>query len=131
MENTYLGFAGKAIEPIFKPLGFDWRMSIATLSRLAAKEVIVSTLGVLYSMGSEIKEEDDALKNIISREIPFASAIAFIVFVMVYLPCIAATAVFTKETGEKKYTVYLVLFTFITAWVLAFIAYHLVLLLRY
>ncbi|MDD5158166.1 ferrous iron transport protein B [Sulfurimonas sp.] len=131
MENTYLGFAGKAIEPIFKPLGFDWRMSVATLSGLAAKEVIVSTLGVLYSIGSEIKEEDDALKNIISREIPFASAIAFIVFVMVYLPCIAATAVFTKEAGGKKYTVYLVLFTFITAWTLAFIAYHSLLLLGY
>lgn len=131
MENTYLGFAGKAIEPVFAPLGFDWKMSVATLSGLAAKEVIVSTLGVLYSMGSEVKEEDDALKNIISREIPFASAIAFIVFVMVYLPCIAATAVFTKEAGEKKYTIYLVLFTFITAWTLAFIAYHLLLLLGY
>jgi len=124
MENTYLGMIGKTIEPIFTPLGMDWKMSVATVSGLAAKEVIVSTLGVLYSLGNEVTEEDTTLQEVISKEISFASAIAFIVFVMIYLPCLAATAVFAKEAGKRKYTLYLVVFTFATAWVLAFVAYN-------
>ena len=124
MENTYLGMIGKVIEPAFAPLGFDWKMSVATFSGLAAKEVIVSTLGVLYSLGDEVNEEDSSLREIITANISFASAMAFIVFVMVYLPCLAATAVFAKEAEEARYTVYLVVFTFATAWVLAFLTYQ-------
>ncbi len=123
MENTYLGMLGKTIEPIFAPLGFDWKMSVATLSGLAAKEVIVSTLGVLYALGDEVTEEDTSLREIIANNIGFPSAMAFIVFVMIYLPCLAATVVFAKEAQSLKYTAYLVLFTFATAWVLAFITY--------
>lgn len=126
MENTYLGMMGKTIEPVFAPLGFDWKMGVATLSGLAAKEVIVSTLGVLYSLGDEVTEEDTSLREIIASNMSFASAMAFIVFVMVYLPCLAATAVFAKEAESMRYTVYLVIFTFVTAWVLAFITYTIV-----
>ncbi len=128
VESTYLGVMGKAIEPAFAPLGFDWKMGVATISGLAAKEVIVSTLGVLYSLGDKVTEEDNSLREIIASNMSLASAMAFIVFVMVYLPCLAATAVFAKEAESIKYTVYLVLFTFLTAWVLAFITYHIVLL---
>ena len=124
MEQTYLGMIGKIIEPAFAPLGFDWKMSVATFSGLAAKEVIVSTLGVLYSLGDEVNEEDGSLRAIITANISFQSAMAFIVFVMVYLPCLAATAVFAKEAEEARYTVYLVVFTFATAWVLAFMMYQ-------
>jgi len=129
VENTYLGIMGKAIEPAFAPLGFDWKMGVATLSGLAAKEVIVSTLGVLYSLGDKVTEEDTSLREIIASNISFASAMAFIVFVMVYLPCLAATAVFAKEAESLKHTAYLVIFTFSTAWILAFITYRIVLLL--
>ena len=97
VEQTYLGIMGKAIEPAFAPLGFDWKMGVATISGLAAKEVIVSTLGVLYALGDKVTEEDTSLRDIIASNISFASAMAFIVFVMVYLPCLAATAVFAKE----------------------------------
>lgn len=128
MESTYLGVLGKTIEPLFAPLGFDWKMSVATLSGLAAKEVIVSTLGVLYALGDEVTEEDSSLREIIASQISFASAMAFIVFVMIYLPCLAATVVFAKEAQSIKYTAYLVLFTFATAWILAFITYHVLLL---
>lgn len=124
MENTYLGMIGKTIEPAFAPLGFDWKMSVATFSGLAAKEVIVSTLGVLYSLGDKVSEDDSSLRAIITANISFQSAMAFIVFVMVYLPCLAATAVFAKEAEEARYTVYLVIFTFATAWVLAFLTYQ-------
>lgn len=124
MEMTYLGMLGKTIEPVFTPLGFDWKMSVATMSGLAAKEVIVSTLGVLYSLGDEVKEDDNSLREIIALNISFPSAMAFIVFVMIYLPCMAATAVFAKEAQNLKYTAYLIIFTFATAWVLAFIMYQ-------
>ena len=124
MEHTYLGMIGKAIEPVFAPLGFDWKMSVATMSGLAAKEVIVSTLGVLYALGDSFAEDDSSMRDIIKENISFPSAIAFIIFVMIYLPCLAATAVFHKEAEKVKYTVYLVVFTFVTAWVLAFIAYQ-------
>ena len=124
METTYIGMLGQTIEPLFAPLGFDWKMSVATLSGLAAKEVIVSTLGVLYSLGDEVKEEDNSLREVISSHIGFPAAMAFIVFVMVYLPCIAATVVFSKEAQSIKYTAYLIIFTFATAWVLAFITYN-------
>ena len=128
VESTYLGMLGKTIEPAFAPLGFDWKMSVATLSGLAAKEVIVSTLGVLYSLGDEVTEEDSSLREIIASQMSFASAMAFIVFVMIYLPCLAATVVFSKEAQSLKYTAYLVVFTFATAWLLAFITYRIVLL---
>ena len=124
MENTYLGIMGKTIEPLFAPLGFDWKMGVATISGLAAKEVIVSTLGVLYSLGDKVTEEDASLREIIASHMSLASAMAFIVFVMVYLPCLAATAVFAKEAESLRYTAYLVIFTFVTAWVLAFITYR-------
>lgn len=98
-------------------------MSVATLSGLAAKEVIVSTLGVLYSLGDKVNEEDSSLREVIASNIGFPSAMAFIVFVMIYLPCLAATVVFSKEAQSLKYTAYLVVFTFATAWVLAFVTY--------
>jgi len=128
VESTYLGIMGKAIEPAFSPLGFDWKMGVATISGLAAKEVIVSTLGVLYSLGDKVTEEDNSLREVIASNISLPSAMAFIVFVMVYLPCLAATAVFAKEAESLKLTAYLVIFTFATAWVLAFLTYRIVLL---
>ncbi|AII15153.1 ferrous iron transport protein B [Campylobacter iguaniorum] len=126
MENTYLGMFGKAIEPLFAPLGFNWKMSVATVSGLAAKEVIVSTLGVLYSLGGDVTEDSTTLQETLAKNISFASAMAFVVFVMVYLPCLAATSVFSKEAESKKYTFYLIAFTFATAWILAFLTYNII-----
>ena len=90
---------------------------------MAAKEVIASPLGVFYSLADEVTEEDSSLREIIANNIGFPSAMAFIVFVMIYLPCLAATVVFSREAQSLKYTAYLVVFTFATAWVLAFITY--------
>lgn len=124
LEQSYLGRIGKFSEPIFAPLGFDWKMSVALQTGLAAKEVVVSTLGVLYSLGDEVDEQSTSLKEIISKNIPFASAVAFIVVVMIYLPCLAASVVFTREAGGIKYFFYLLAFTSIAAYSLAFIAYR-------
>jgi ferrous iron transport protein B len=124
LEQSYLGSIGKFSEPLFAPLGFDWKMSIALQTGLAAKEVVVSTLGVLYSLGSEVDEENSSLADAISKNIPFASAVSFIVVIMIYLPCLAASIVFTREAGGIKYFFYLFIFTSIIAYSLAFVAYN-------
>ncbi len=128
LEQSYLGTIGKFSEPIFAPLGFDWKMSVALQAGLAAKEVVVSTLGVLYSVGGDVDEENSSLITAISKNIPFASAIAFIVVIMIYLPCLAASTVFTREAGHIKYFFYLLGFTSVVAYFLAFIAYNIALL---
>ena len=128
LEQSYLGQIGKFMEPAFAPLGFDWKMTVALQAGLAAKEVVVSTLGVLYSMGDSVDQESNSLVTAISKNIPFASGVAFIVFVMIYLPCLAASVVFTREAGGIKYFVYLFVFTTVTAYVLSFIAYRVTLL---
>jgi len=129
LEESYLGQIGKLSEPVFKPLGLDWRMTVALEAGIAAKEVIVSTLGVLYSLGDGADEKNNSLKEAISKNIPFASAVSFIIIVMVYLPCFAASIVFTREAGGIKYFFYLFLFTSVTAYVLAFIGYRVALIL--
>ena len=127
LSQSFLGQIGHVIEPAFAPLGFDWKMAVALQTGLAAKEVVVSTMGVLYSLGSDATEEDHSLITTINSQIPFASAVAFIVVIMTYLPCLAASVVFTREAGGIKYFGYLFLFTTIVAYSLAFIAYHLTL----
>ena len=123
LANSYLGRIGKLTEPLVEPLGFDWKMNVALQAGLAAKEVVVSTLGVLYSLGDGL-DDTTSLKERIRQEIPLPSAIAFIVVIMIYLPCLAASVVFTKEAGHVKYFFYLFAFTSITAYVMAFIAYR-------
>lgn len=124
LENSYLGKIGKFSEPLFEPLGYDWRMTIALETGLAAKEIVVSTLGILYGLGEETDENSKGLIEKIKDNIPFASAVSFIVFVMIYLPCLAASMVFAREAGGWKYLVYLFAFTTVTAWVLSFVAYN-------
>ncbi|BFU78282.1 ferrous iron transport protein B [Arcobacter sp. 15-2] len=128
LEQSYLGKIGKFIEPIFEPLGMDWKMAVALQTGLAAKEVVVSTLGVLYSLGSDVDEESSSLIERLHEHIPFASAVAFIIIMMTYLPCLAATIVFAREAGGFKYAVYLFFFTTIVAYVLAYIGYQVALL---
>ncbi|MDO9304952.1 MAG: ferrous iron transport protein B [Sulfuricurvum sp.] len=125
LEQSFLGVIGHTIQPVFAPLGFDWKMAVALQTGLAAKEVVVSTLGVLYSLGSDATESDNSLMHAISSHIPLASAVAFIVVIMTYLPCLAASVVFTREAGGIKYFFYLFAFTTIVAYLLAYIAYHL------
>lgn len=121
IEQSYLGQFGKGIEPIFKPLELDWKLSVSLISGLAAKEVMISTMGVFYSLGKDVDETNNDLKGIIAKNIPLPSAVAYILFVMIYNPCFAATIVFSKESGKIKYTFFLFLFTCISAYIVAFI----------
>ena len=124
LEESYLGRVGQASEWFFAPLGFDWKMSIALETGLAAKEVVVSTLGVLYSLGDETDENSSSLREQLKKHIPLPAAVSFIVFVMIYLPCFAASMVFAREAGGWKYLLYLFIFTTTVAWLLSFIAYN-------
>lgn len=121
IENSYLGKTGQFIEPLFAPLGFDWKMSVALVSGLAAKEVVISTMGVLYSLGGEVDETSSALMETIKNTIPLKVAIGYILFIMIYNPCLAATVVFGKEAGGFKYIIYLFLMTTFVAYIVAYI----------
>jgi ferrous iron transport protein B len=125
LENSYLGIIGKSTEPFFAPLGFDWKLTIALETGLAAKEVVVSTLGVLYSLGEDVDEETSGLVDAISKNITLPTAVSFVLFVMIYLPCFAASIVFAKESGSYKYLAYLFVFTTSVAWVISFIGFNL------
>ena len=125
LENSYLGKIGKFTQPVFDPLGFDWKMAVALETGLAAKEIVVSTLGILYGLGDEHDESSKGLIEKIKDNIPLSSAVAFIIFVMIYLPCLAASMVFAREAGGWKYLAYLFIFTTATAWTLSFVGYNL------
>jgi len=124
LGNSYLGVIGKATAPFFAPLGFDWRLTVALEAGLAAKEVVVSTLGVLYSLGGDAAQTTNSLSNEIKNNISFPTAVSFILFVMIYLPCFAASIVFAKESGSYKYLGYLFVFTTTIAWTISFIGYN-------
>ena len=124
LENSYLGKLGKFSEPFFEPLGFDWKMAVALETGLAAKEIVVSTLAILYGLGENIDENSATLLENIKNNIPKEAAISFIVFVMIYIPCIAASMVFVREAGGWKYLGYLFIFTTSSAWLASFIVYN-------
>ena len=129
-ENSYLGRIGKFISPVFEPLGFNWKMTISLLSGTVAKETVVSTLGVLYSGDADADEA--ALSERIQQPnpktgkpdfTPLVSA-CFLIFVLLYVPCIATVTAVVKETGSWKYGVFTLCYNTFVAWLLAFIVYQ-------
>jgi ferrous iron transport protein B len=116
-ERSYLGRLGKFFEPVMKPLGLDWKASVAILTGLAAKEVVVSTLGVLYKNADEATLSETLLT---SGDVTPQSALAFMVFVLIYVPCIAALAAIGQEAGSKKWALFAVVFNTSLAWLSAF-----------
>ncbi len=123
LEQSFLGRIGEAMTPIFAPMEFDWRLCISLLNGLAAKEVVVSSMGVLYALGEGLDESSTSLQEAIRASVSFPTAIAFILFVMFYNPCLAATIVFTKESGGWRYSALLFVFTSIVAYICALVGY--------
>ena len=124
VEQSYLGRIGKFIEPIFTPMDFDWKISVSLLNGLLAKETIISSMGVLYALGEDIDENNDMpLREILQEHISLPSAIAFILFIMFYNPCFAASIVFGKEAGGKRFIAYLFVFTSVVSYIFAFVGY--------
>lgn len=123
MENSYLGMIGKTIEPVLAPIELDWKMGVSLVAGLAAKEVIISTMGVLYSLGDDQDEESQTLREVLKANISLPSAVAFLMFIMFYNPCLAATVVFRQETGGSRYVFYQFVLTTVVAYIMAFIGH--------
>ena len=115
-ENSYIGQIGKAIEPVIEPLGFDWKLGIGLISGVGAKELVVSTLGVLYT-----NEEDIESVNLSDR-IPITPIVAlgYMLFVLIYFPCIATIVAIKQESGSWKWALFAAFYTTTLAWIVAF-----------
>ncbi|WQV46471.1 ferrous iron transport protein B [Helicobacter pylori] len=123
LKNSVVGRGGAYLEKVFSPMDFDWRLSVSLVTGFMAKEVVVSTLGVLFSLGDQ-NEKSDAFREILRKEVSVPSGIAFIVFVMFYIPCFAATITFGREAGGIKFVAYLFIFTTVVAYAFSLIAFY-------
>ena len=130
MDQSYIGRAGRMIEPIIKPIGFDGKMGIALIAGLAAKEVVVSTLGTIYSMGNTDVEDEEAVQSLaekISSDPDWSAlkSVSFLMFCLIYVPCIVALAVFYREAGSRmKWVAILFAWTTALGYLLSFIVYQ-------
>ena len=128
-EHSYIGMVGKAIEPALSPLGFNWKMDVGLLAGVGAKELVISTMGVMYAQDGEayegVGDEDDTqLQSALKATVPTAAALAFMVFVLLYFPCIATFVATKNETGRWRWAILLALYTILVAWLCAFAAYR-------
>ena len=116
-ENSYIGQIGKAIEPVIEPLGFDWKLGVGLLSGVGAKELVVSTLGVLYANDGDLDSVN------LSDRIPITATVAlgYMLFVLIYFPCVATLAAIKQESGSWKWAFFAAFYTTALAWIVAFI----------
>ena len=122
-EKSFMGRIGKVIAPIFAPLGIDWRGSVALLTGFAAKEIVVSTLGILYV--TDEGDDSEALKSaLLSSDMTPLSALAMMTFVLLYLPCLATITTIRRETGSFSWMFFSVVYSTLLAWVVAFCVYQ-------
>ena len=119
-ENSYIGQLGQAIEPVIEPLGFDWKMGIGLLSGVGAKELVVSTLGVLYA------NDGDADSVNLAGKIPITPlvAYAYMLFILIYFPCLATLTAIKNESGSWKWAAFAAVYTTMLAWVVAFLVFR-------
>ena len=142
-EHSFIGYIGKAMEPVLKPLGFDWRMGVGIVSGVAAKELVVSTLGVMYAddqpvdSGDEVSSDvssqsevsgpvaETRLQRALLKSVTPAGALAYMVFILLYFPCIATFVAIKQEGGGWKWAIFTAVYTIVLAWVAAFITFNL------
>jgi ferrous iron transport protein B len=121
MEHSYISRIGKAIEPVIKPLGFDWRLGVSLLTGFVAKEVVVSTMGVLFQTDNP-KVNSSGLKDALQKSgLTPVTALGFMVFVLIYTPCIVTIITIWRETGSIGWTAFAVSYLLVLAWIMAFI----------
>ena len=148
-EHSFIGYIGKSMEPVLKPLGFDWRMGVGIVSGVAAKELVVSTLGVMYAdeepvvttveesvaesgvvadaipeASSSESEADTRLQRALLKSVTPAGALAYMVFILLYFPCIATFIAIKQEGGGWKWAILTAVYTIVLAWVAAFITFN-------
>jgi len=140
-EHSFIGYIGKAMEPVLEPLGFDWRMGVGIVSGVGAKELVVSTLGVMYSDDVPAAVQADAgagadagvgagagatrLQRALTQSVTPAAALAYMVFILLYFPCIATFVAIKNESGKWKWAIMTAVYTILIAWVAAFITFRL------
>ena len=119
-ENSYIGKIGKAMEPVIEPLGFDWKLGIGILSGVGAKELVVSSLGVLYADDAEADTQS------LAERLPITPLVAFcyMLFVLLYFPCIATIVAIKQESGGWKWAIFTMVYTTALAWVVSFLVYQ-------
>lgn len=124
-ENSYIGRIGRFCEPAFEPLGLNWKSSVSLLSGVAAKELMVSTLGVLYSNNDNDQENPAQLKANLQKSGDFTtpSALALLIFTLLYLPCVGTISAIGSESGWK-WAIGSAIYSTTVAWLLAFVVYH-------
>lgn len=129
-SKSFMGIIGRSVEPVMKPLGFDWRLSVSILSGVAAKEVVVSTLGVLFqtendsgkaSLVEKIQTQKDSAGRILFTPL---MAFSFMLFILTYFPCIGVVAAIRRESGSWKWASFVVVYTTVIAWMLSFTVYQ-------
>ncbi len=128
-ESSYIGRIGKTIEPIMRPLGFDWKVSVSLLSGMAAKEIVVSTLGVLYTGDGDNQE---SLKTRIANDTQpdgnktfnTLNVISLLLFILIYFPCIATVAAIKGESGSWKWAIFNIIYSTVLAWLVSFSVYQ-------
>ena len=130
-EHSYIGYIGKTMEPVLEPLGFDWRMGVGIVAGVGAKELVVSTLGVMYApedMAGDGACDDGVgetrLQKALQKSVAPAAALAYMVFILLYFPCIATFIAIRRESGKWKWAIFTAIYTIILAWVAAFLIYH-------
>ena len=119
-ENSYIGRIGKAIEPAIEPLGFDWKLGIGILSGVGAKELVVSSLGVLYA------DDAEADQTTLAQRLPITPLVAYgyMVFILLYFPCVATLAAIRQEAGGWKWAAFAAAYTTVLAWIMSFAVYQ-------
>ena len=129
-RDSYLEMAGKFVNPVMKPLGFEWRATVAAMAGVPAKEIVVSTLGVLYTNDEEVS--DARLGARLEAPSPLtgkpdftpAVALSFMVFILLYCPCIATVMAISRETGSWRYAAFSIVYNTLVAWLAAFAVYR-------
>lgn len=134
-ENSFIGRIGKAIQPVMQPLGFDWKMTIAILTGIAGKEIVVGTMGVLYSTHTAETRPDQLVIHLQNEKYSHGEltgqyvfnpvvALSFMIFILIYFPCIAVIAAIRKESGHWKWAVFMIFYSTALAWIISFVVFQ-------
>lgn len=142
-EHSYIGQLGKAVSPVLDPMDFSWKMDIGLLTGVVAKELVVSTLGVMYystdtdsGEGASVEEmgvdtsdtnslsNDTRLQHILASTVSLPAAVAYMIFILLYFPCLATFVAIKNETGKWRWAIAICAYTMAVAWIVAFIGYH-------
>lgn len=126
LEKSYAGMIGKAVEPVIEPLGFNWKIGVGLIAAFSAKEVLVSTLGTIYSVGEAGDGVDIALSSALQADPTLSPlvALSLMIFVLLYTPCLATIAVIYRETGGWKWPIFTAVYSVVVAWIVSFVIFN-------